>query len=120
MILQVAQTLQVQVSDLNVSVHDKPLDYESRGTLKDHSIVNKTTVQCGLPKVVMYGDAGHSSLYSHCEDCGMNKCPFEDLIRTWPWDICELSKKHENAYLILCQAFSLPSDVIKIIMRIME
>ena len=112
LILLVAQTLRVRVRDLNVSIQNQALDFESRATLKDYNIFNKTTVQCGLPPGgIFYENAARSSLYSHCEECGMeDECPFKHT-----WDICELSKTHGNAYLILCQAFSLPSDVIKII-----
>ena len=116
MILQVAQTLQVRIRDLNVSVHNQALDFESRATLKDNNIFNKTTVQCGLSEelIILYEQGASFSLYSHCEDCEMkDECPFEGLVCTW--DICELSKTHGNAYLILCQGFNLPSDVIKII-----
>ena len=111
LILQVAQTLQVRIRDLNVSVHNQALDFESRATLKDYNIFNETTVQCGLPEELIYEQGGHSSLYSHCEDCGMeDECPFKHT-----WDICKLSKTHGNAYLILCQRFNLPNDIINII-----
>ena len=55
-----------------------------------------------------------ASLYSHCEECGMDDdCPFKNLVDKW--NIHELSQTHRNAYLILCQKFSLSRDVIKAI-----
>ena len=53
-----------------------------------------------------------ASLYSPCEDCGMDDdCLFKSLVDKW--NLRELSQKHGNAYLILCQKFGLPIDVIK-------
>ena len=115
MIIQVAKTLQVRVNDLNVSVHNQTLDFESNATLKDYNVFNKATLQCGVPPGLEYLQAGHSSLYSRCKDCSIDDCPFEDLVHKW--NMHEFSNKQgiRNAYLILCQTFGLPSDVIKII-----
>ena len=64
--------------------------------------------------ILQTASAPGRSLYSKCEDCGMNDyCPFKDKVHKW--NMFKLSKTHGNAYLILCQRFSLPSDVIKII-----
>ena len=53
-----------------------------------------------------------ASLYSPCEDCGMDDdCLFKSLVDQW--NLCELSQKHGNTYLILCQKFDLPSNIIK-------
>ena len=50
-----------------------------------------------------------SSLYSICEDCWMKSgCPFKDLVHKWNME----EFKQGNPYLILCQRFSLPSNVI--------
>ena len=111
MILQVAKTLRGRIKDLNVSVHNQALNFESKETLENHSVFNKTTVLCRLLQFE-YLQAGRSSLYSRCEDCGMDYCPFEDLVNEW--SMHEFSNK-PNAYLILCQGFGLSSDVIKII-----
>ena len=43
----------------------------------------------------------------------MNDCHVIQKISNW--NVAELSQKYGNAYLILCQAFNLPSDVIKAI-----
>ena len=80
LIIQVAKTLQVRVNDLNVSVHNQTLDFESNATLKDYDVFNKATLQCGVPPGLEYLQAAHLSLYSRCKDCGMNSCPFEDLV----------------------------------------
>ena len=81
-------------------------------TLEDNNILNNTTV-CVLVVGVAFA-ATVGSLGSHCEDCWMNLfCPFGNLVYTWHMD--ELSKKYANAYLILCQKFNIPNDVIKII-----
>ena len=96
---------------MHVSVHDQTLDFESRMLLKDKNILNKTTVNIDV-QIVFYC-SGYAALYSHCEDCWMDKCPFKNLFDEW--NMHELSKKRENVYSILCQRFNFPSNVVKAI-----
>ena len=111
LLFQAANTLHQNVTETYFSVHGQILYFESRTTLEDNNIFNQTTV-CLITCCVMYAMA-YCSLTSHCEDCWMNRCPFDHLLSTW--NLHELSKTHKNAYLILCKAFSLPSNIIKII-----
>ena len=111
MILQASKTLDKSIRYLTISVHSQPLDFENIATLEDYNIFNKTTVLICLPLVIPVSK--HFSLYSRCEDCWVDDCPFNDLFEKWK--IHELSKKQGNAYLILCQQFGLPNDVINII-----
>ena len=53
-------------------------------------------------------------LYSNCKECpGWYQCPFRYLLHEW--NVYELLEKQENAYLILCQRFKFPNDVVKAI-----
>ena len=113
LIHQAGKTLNQDINAMQISVHDQVLDFKSRATLEDNDIFNKTTVHV-LVLEIAYAATG-DALASHCEDCWMMIfcCPFIGHVQKW--DMHELTKKHGNAYLILCQRFNLPSDVIEII-----
>ena len=52
-------------------------------------------------------------IFLRCEDCWVDDCLFNELIDKWK--IHELSISQRNTFLIFCQQFGLPSDVINII-----
>ena len=111
LLFQAAMTLRYNLNHIDFFIPGQDLSFESRKTLEDNNIFNQTTVYL-ITHLVAYA-ASFASLVSRCEDCWMYRCSFDDLVHKW--DMGKLSKKHGNAYLILCQKFSLPSDVIKII-----
>ena len=88
----------------------------------DYSCMEMETLQsCGIEHESIlfihqkqHGGRPIDGLYSKCKEClGGHQCPFYG--RYYKWNMDELAGKHENAYLILCRIFNLPSDVVQAI-----
>ena len=88
----------VHIFDKKVKVFSRVF-FKREKTIHLHKVHNKVYGSCSL------------LLYSDCEDCDMDDCPHKKFIPKR--NIRQLSQKHRNAYLILCQKFSLPSDIIE-------
>ena len=85
-------------------------DYSCIRTLESCDIQHTSTL------LVMMRRSGRpiEDLYSKCKEClGRIQCRFYGLY--YHWNVSELAKKQENAYLILCQRFKLPNDVVQAI-----
>ena len=111
MLFQMAKHCKIPPDQIRAVVGSLCLSMASDGTIEDYGIEDSSVVH--LVQIIP-GGGGIEGIYSNCKECQKKfQCPFHELFRKW--DILEIAKIPENAYLTLCQfeKFRLPNDVIR-------
>ena len=96
----------------------------TREVREDHTTNCKTLKDVGIhdgTHVILFmritGGSGYKvDSFSRCDDClSENSCQFTRLEQCEPDAISNLTKKREDAYLVLCQKFNFSNEVIRAI-----
>ena len=113
LIVHIEEITKIPADTINLNYHFQCLSCKTSymRTIEECGIKNCSTIHVTLTHCL---GGPIEELYSNCEECpGWYQCPFRDLLHEW--NVYELVEKQENAYLILCQRFKFPNDVVKAI-----
>ena len=111
MILQIAKTIDEPADFTRIVYLNYCFDFSNEETIRYYGIDDNSMIH--VVKRTQ-GGGGMENIYSNCKECLMkDKCPFHELFSMW--NVHKLVETQKNAYLILCQRFKFPKNVVKAI-----